>query len=422
MRSATKSARTLFVLSLAWAGCGGKSNSVQMPLCSAPQMASPADPNVVPLIVDRGPLEANPPYYNGVFAAVTVCVPGTTVCQTVDHVLVDTGSVGLRLLESVVTLPLPAATDDKGVALAECLSFMDGGAWGPLYHADVQIGGESVSNIPIQLIGDSVYPIAAGCRSNPIVGLNADDSKGSVGLSSNGVLGVGPLSEDCGDTCAASLRQSMYYACPSTCTSTLVPVAEQLPNPVARFPADNNGVIIQLPCLPEMGAASVSGTLVFGIGTQSNNDLGSATILPETMTSGIAMVDTEFPEAGALYTGFMDSGSNEMFFLDSQTSKIGLCGTTGTAATAYCPSSTTILSAIVVTGDQIAPVEFVVANSYSLLRSKNFAFCDLAAPMPGWPVALAAFDWGLPFFFGRSVYTAIDGKATPVGPGPFVAF
>ena len=33
-----------------------------------------------------------------------------------------------------------------------------------------------------------------------------------------------------------------------------------------------------------------------------------------------------------------------------------------------------------------------------------------------------AFDWGLPFFFGRNVFTAIEDQVTPAGKGPFVAF
>jgi len=32
------------------------------------------------------------------------------------------------------------------------------------------------------------------------------------------------------------------------------------------------------------------------------------------------------------------------------------------------------------------------------------------------------FDFGLPFFFGRTVWTAIGGANTPLGPGPFWAF
>jgi len=28
----------------------------------------------------------------------------------------------------------------------------------------------------------------------------------------------------------------------------------------------------------------------------------------------------------------------------------------------------------------------------------------------------------LPFFFGRNVFTAVEGQSTPAGAGPFVAF
>jgi hypothetical protein len=32
------------------------------------------------------------------------------------------------------------------------------------------------------------------------------------------------------------------------------------------------------------------------------------------------------------------------------------------------------------------------------------------------------FDWGLPFFYGRTVSIAFEGKATASGTGPFVAY
>jgi hypothetical protein len=31
-------------------------------------------------------------------------------------------------------------------------------------------------------------------------------------------------------------------------------------------------------------------------------------------------------------------------------------------------------------------------------------------------------DLGLPFFFGRNIFTAIENKSTPGGTGPYVAF
>jgi len=40
----------------------------------------------------------------------------------------------------------------------------------------------------------------------------------------------------------------------------------------------------------------------------------------------------------------------------------------------------------------------------------------LGGPNPG------TFDWGLPFFYGLNVYTAIEGQNTPAGTGPYVAY
>jgi hypothetical protein len=40
----------------------------------------------------------------------------------------------------------------------------------------------------------------------------------------------------------------------------------------------------------------------------------------------------------------------------------------------------------------------------------------------GEPTLDASFDWGLPFFFGRTVFTAIEGMSTPGGTGPYFAF
>ena len=34
----------------------------------------------------------------------------------------------------------------------------------------------------------------------------------------------------------------------------------------------------------------------------------------------------------------------------------------------------------------------------------------------------STFDWGLPFYIGNTVFTAIEGYTTAVGTGPYVAF
>ncbi len=65
---------------------------------------TPVAVNTATVTVDAGPaaLASGPDGYsafNQPYVTVTVCAPGSTSnCQTIDHVLLDTGSVGLRLL------------------------------------------------------------------------------------------------------------------------------------------------------------------------------------------------------------------------------------------------------------------------------------------------------------------------------------
>ena len=59
---------------------------------------------------------------------VTVCVPGTSTCQTIPDVQVDTGSYGLRIASGVLTSTMQGAlpvTAASGGELAECTNFAD---------------------------------------------------------------------------------------------------------------------------------------------------------------------------------------------------------------------------------------------------------------------------------------------------------
>jgi len=376
------------------------------------------EPNMLLGVVDSGPQDIG--YTNGLFASVTLCEPGTTNCQTIDHLLVDTGSVGVRVLESELKLALPTAKNASGLALAECTPFVDGTAWGPVKIADVTMGGESAPNLAIQLIGEITYPMPTNCTGTPITDFKT--------LAANGILGVGVYLQDCGAACAqaatSKYNPGLYYACSAatatSCKVTQVPVAEQVAHPVAGFPVNNNGTIIQLPSVPASGAPSVPGMLVFGIGTQANNGLGNATILT---LDGQGYVSTTFPVGGAKYTSFLDSGSNGLFFLNATTAKISTC--TGGLKDFYCPTSTTNLSATLSsTNGASANIEFTVGNA-SKMSNSAYALGNLAGPMPGFPSSdnsVPSFDWGLPFYYGRTVYTAIDTRDTPGGPGPYFAF
>jgi hypothetical protein len=421
------------LLSIAAAGCGGGSDSAN---AGNNRIAPPDGANVVAIVVDSGPLGSSGApvgYVNGAFVTVTVCVPGTANCQAIDHVLVDTGSSGLRLLANdgkaggELNLPLPPLEDVGKNAVAECFQFIDGFTWGQVQLADVRVGGEMAGGIAIQVIGEAAYPVPDQCLG---VGNDEDTLEGTSGLLANGILGVGLFVQDCGPACATagSGNPGVYFACSSSasggCVETAVAAAAQVSNPVARFATDSNGVIVELPAVPAGGAPTASGSLVFGIGTRSNNGLGSAVVIP---ADDRGTFTTLFPAQGSAYAdSFIDSGSNGIYFLSGAVTGIPTCTGSGQINSFYCPPSPLTLSAANqgAAGTPTAPVSFSIADAKVLFDSNNAAFSNLGGENAGISSLHlpASFDWGLAFFYGRNVFTAIEGAATPGGTGPYFAY
>ncbi len=353
-------------------------------------------------------------YTNGLFASVTVCVPGSSNCQTINNVLVDTGSYGLRLLGSQFSLPLTQSKDSNGDPVDECEAFVSSYNWGPVAVADVQLAGEKASNVPIQVMGgfSGVAPpaVPSACSSG---GLTEADTQAALGA--NGVLGIGVFQHDCGAACApgATSTPAVYFGCPTSgCSAILLPQQDQVQNPVSLFAQDNNGAIVELPQIAASGALSVNGSVIFGINTQSDNALpSSVTILEADTTGSFATTYNNTNYGGSV----LDTGSNANFFLDSTVTGLPDC----TTATGFsCPASTTAETATnyspVGTGSVTS--NWNVANAEQLFTSNNYAFNDLAGPNPG------AFDFGLSFFFGRNIYFGINGTSTGTVAGPFYAY
>jgi hypothetical protein len=381
---------------------GGSSGGSSSTSTANAQPSATNGTNAVPITVNAGAAS----FVNIPNVSVTVCQPGTTVCQTIDNIQLDTASFGLRILSSAASTVLPSLPNVKasnGGQLAECAGFADGYTWGTVRSADITIGTEKASNIPVQVIGDlnsSAAPTGLnGCPSG-----NDENTLSEIGA--NGILGVGPSTYDCGSSCANSSQNSMYFSCTNgaNCTGVATPRASQVVNPVTQFPVDNNGVIVQLPPVPDAGAASASGTLIFGIGTQSNNALTGVTKYG-TDSAG----DLTGTYKGASYTTFFDTGSNGNFFQDSFT----LCSSTSSF---YCPSSEQSLTATISGSEgNTATIPFSLVSARTLTAGGGkFAFNSLGGQlgMSGF------FDFGMPFFYGRHVYVGYDLS----GSTPYVAF
>jgi hypothetical protein len=465
--------------------------------------------NTVPVSVNLG---INNNYANGIFTTVTVCSPGsTTNCATIPDVLVDTGSVGLRILASnaedlsgnllptqVSSLNLPAVTDPTyNYPMYECVEYGDlSVTWGTVNLASVTIGSETaaqvpggtVAGVPIQVITSGEIPEFVGIAGqantlantyynpcwwnfsyNPPEPTGGYDDNTVANLGSNGILGVGNFPQDCsvGNTngCAPPTEpvdtSFQYMYCSSdtsnnsnptngsnTCFVDALPVVDQVWNPVAAFPSDNNGISLTLPAISSSGAATATGVMTFGIGTQANNALpNGATVyeldeygyFPEVEWNGIAYYDVGEVDGSLEYTNpsFLDSGSNTMLISDATTLN-SLSGTTGVSVAdcasnsagygLYCLSPTSSL--LNLTGTLANPglgMELYGNNSSQPLGVASVSIFDgttLFTNCPGCAafndVAVDSgsdpstdfFDFGLPFFYGKpyGVWVGISGS------------
>ena len=253
-----------------------------------------------------------------------------------------------------------------------------------------------------------------------------------VDLGANGIYGVGVTTTDCGSTCATGGSSAgTYYDCPSSGCSTVIARAandtapfEQLPNPVAALAVDNNGLIISLPSAAATGTPSVTGTMFFGIGTQTNNGLGMATILATTDASnpGGSGFLTATYKGRLLSQSYLDSGSNAFYFVDTS---IPTCMATGFTGY-YCPGAPLSLSAslLAANGASVA-APFEIYNAQTLFSTDDAALPTLGAN-PDLLSSLSpyanSFDFGLPFFFGRNIYVAFEGRTAAGTAGPYFAF
>ena len=243
-------------------------------------------PNVLTLTVNGSTCAANS-YTNKPCVSVQICPPGSsTDCQTIDDVLVDTGSFGFRVYKSVLNPSLVSAltpVTSSGEQVAECVQYGDGSKdWGTIQNANIILGTEPAVQVPIQVIDSTYSDASTYCHG-------ADTSPATSGF--NAILGVGLFIQDCGQGCVNQAANGLYYACTgSSCAGTTVSLANQVQNPVASLPTDNNGILMRLPLIPLGGATSANGYLILGIGTQANNALPESLPIPPTRPLAISQL------------------------------------------------------------------------------------------------------------------------------------
>ncbi len=398
---------------------GGGDSSSPSSSCSTPaaislpngsSLAPVAGNNVMTFTVNGSTCSAafNAVYPNKPCVSVTICDSLGGNCQSIDDILLDTGDNGLRIFRQVLNAGLLSALEN-GSNPYECVEYGDGSTvWGQVATASVTLAGEPSVQVPIQVIGSSTSDAISGgghaCPSQ----LATVNHAGY-----NGSLGVGLFERDCGSTCDSSPANGQYFTCNGvTCSGASVDIADQVANPVARLPLDNNGIIVQLPSVSSTGAPSVTGFVILGIGTRTNNGPSGVTAYGANGLTQFGCFATTFNNVA--YVGFLDTGSNGIFVsFAGQPSR-----TPGGFYTPPCPLSLSATN----TGASRAPnqgaVPFQIADATTLAATSNRVFFNLGGPIPN-----SQFDWGLPFFLGRNVYIGIEDKVIPgLATGPFWAY
>lgn len=371
----------------------------------------PPTPNVATITVDSGPTGATGATgaINRPYVTVHVCAAGSsTQCADIDHVVVDTGSWGLRLIRSslmAAKVTLGPETDAQGNTIEECTTFASGEAWGPVALADVTIAGEKAAKIPVQVLDDTQAgaPAPASCGSSGLINGVAD-------WAANGVLGIGVFAQDCGPACDGSgAPLPVYYGCSASgaCAAENIAVTAQVANPVWAFATDNNGVIVSMANLQSAnGDSSAQGELIFGLGTQSDNLLPATGLVLLGVDSN-GDFQTTYNGANASLPGLIDSGTDSYLFDDPA---IPVC-TSAAWVGYYCPVTEPLVRTAVnasaaqtaaSVGGASSSITFAIANPDNFVANAT-AYGGLAGG-----AGVTRFTWGMPFFYGRSVYVGFD--------------
>ena len=414
MRNPLKFFAAVALGAAALGGCVGNNHSTGAGVTPPP----PPTLNAMALTVDGGPA-ADPGQINHAYVTVKVCAAGSqTQCATIDHVLLDTGSSGLRLVRSVLTaagVSLTEATDPQGQTLEECVAFGGGETWGPVAYADVTLAGEKAAHLPVQIMDDT----ATGAAPPASCGTNGTLINGVAGFGANGLLGVGVFAQDCGPGCVgAATPLPVYFGCAAggTCTAENVALGAQVTNPVALFAADNNGVIVALPSLINAnGDTSVSGQLLFGIGTQTDNTL-PATGLTVLGTDATGYFTATYNGGTTVLPAEIDSGTDSYLFDDPTIAHCTSAAYLGYYCPAVAPQAAYAINMGVGANNGVNTVNFAIADPNTFVAGAA-ALTNFAGGGGS-----TQFVWGMPFFYGRKVYVGIEQRTAGAFTGPFMAY
>ena len=194
----------------------------------------------------------------------------------------------------------------NGNSVVECTKFADGFTWGPVKAADVQIAGESANNVPIQVIGDPAYlltstPSGTTNEIPPRARARGPEEDTVAAFGANAIIGIGRVRRGLRSAIAACPRATPesrlllrvpgehLVAHRSLHGDRRCPTPAQVTDPVTLLPDGQQRGDHRAARSAEGASYAPPATLIFGIGTESNNSVNATDRahrgLPRTATS-----------------------------------------------------------------------------------------------------------------------------------------
>jgi hypothetical protein len=342
---------------------------------------------------------------------IKICKSGTAnsaspTCITISNILVDTGSYGLRISSSAISnaalLSTPVIAPNSSNQVMECAQFGSGYIWGGIYKVDLQLGSSfalTASNLNIQ-VGDSTTNGSSNCSQSAGSDLSIRNNLGA-----NGIIGIGALLQD--------TSSATYYSCTTSgsCATLTPDTSNGLFNPISQLSYGsgtyNNGYVVDFSgTSTTTPSGSTQGVLTYGINTFTNNQPASSAQVIK-LNSSLEFTTTY---NSSRLTSIVDTGSNALFF---NTSAMSACQTDNAF---YCGSLT----------NQTAILSDYRQNSISItFNVSSYDPSKQVQPQLGGSTGSfgLGFDWGLPFFFGKTIYFGIQEQSNSLNQtAPFFMF
>ena len=120
----------LFLILAPATGCGGGGSGRSSALLGGGN--PPTENNVLPITVNSSLCSSSStPCPNKPCSSMTICTPGTATCQTINGILLDTGSSGLWIFKQVLNVSRTQVTSGSDL-IAACVQYGAGSSDGSL--------------------------------------------------------------------------------------------------------------------------------------------------------------------------------------------------------------------------------------------------------------------------------------------------